>query len=60
MLGVIFIKDHQVTVLGIMDTVRLLDFNENGFIGEWEVIFDRVAERSYLATNRDELSNVMT
>jgi len=40
-----------VTVLGVMDTVRLLDFNENGFIGEWEVIFDRVAERSYVATN---------
>ena len=49
--GVIFIKEHSVTVLGILDSVRLLDFHEGGFIGEWEVIFDKYAERSYVATN---------
>lgn len=59
-LGVIFVKEHTVTVLGIADSVRLLDFNETGFFGEWEVIFDRLAERSYVATNQNSMCDIMT
>lgn len=58
--GVIFIKEHSVTVLGILDSVRLLDFHETGFIGEWEVIFDKNAERSYVATNAHEFPSIST
>jgi len=59
-MGVIFIKEHGVTVLGILDSVRLLDFYEYSFFGEWEVIFDRNAERSYVATNQNGLQDVAT
>lgn len=49
-----------MTVLGILDSMRLLDFEETGFFGEWEVIFDKPAERSYVATNKQELCDVST
>lgn len=47
-----FLKEHGVSVLGILESVRLLDFYEFSFFGEWEVIFDKPAERSYIAINR--------
>ena len=59
-MGVIFIKEHGVTVLGIQESVRLLDYFEFSYFGEWEVIFDRPAERSYVAINRNMVSDLHT
>lgn len=50
--GVLFIQTHGLTVLGCKESVRLLDFFENSFIGEFEVIFKQKAERSYIAINK--------
>jgi len=40
--------------------VRLLDYFEFSYFGEWEVIFDRPAERSYVAINRNMVSDLHT
>lgn len=53
-------KEHGATVLGINESVRLLDFYESSFFGEWEVIFDKPAERSYIAVNKLEARDVAT
>lgn len=47
-------------MLGCKESVRLLDFFENSFIGEFEVIFKQPAERSYVAINRKMSSDVST
>jgi hypothetical protein len=47
-------------VLGIQESVRLLDYFEFSYFGEWEVIFDRPAERSYVAINRNMVSELPT
>jgi hypothetical protein len=52
-LGVIFIKQHGVTVTGVKESMRLLDLYDHSFIGEFEVIFKQPAERSYIAVNRE-------
>lgn len=52
-IGILFIKDFGVTVLGINESIRLLDLFESSFIGEWEVIFNQPVERSYIAINRE-------
>lgn len=59
-IGIMFIKEHGVTALGILDSVRLLDFYEYSFFGEWEVIFETNAERSYVAVNRHSLFDAPT
>jgi len=51
-LGVIFMKDNGVSVLGVKESVRLMDLYDHSFIGEFEVIFKQPAERSYIAVNR--------
>lgn len=51
---------HGVSVLGCKETVRLLDFYENSFIGEFEVIFRQPAERSYTAVNKKKMEDIST
>lgn len=58
--GILFVKEQIVTVLGIKESVRLLDLDENSYFGEWEVIFNKRAERSYIATNINHQSDVFT
>lgn len=50
--GVIFLKEHGISILGINESVRLVDYYENSFIGEFETIFQLHAERSYVAVNK--------
>lgn len=59
-IGIIFVKERGITVLGIMETVRLLDFYEQSYVGEWEVIFQKPAERSYIAMNKNHQSDLQT
>lgn len=47
------IKKNGVTVLGIDGSIRILDLYEESFFGEWEVIFDKPSERSYIAINQN-------
>ena len=37
--GVIFLKENGISILGVNESVRLIDFYENSFIGEFETIF---------------------
>ena len=57
-LGVLFLKEHGVSVLGVKDSMRLMDLYDHSFIGEFEVIFRQPAERSYIAINRQSLFDV--
>lgn len=50
-IGVMFLSLNGATVLGINDSVRILDLYEQSFFGEWEVIFEKPSERSYIAIN---------
>jgi hypothetical protein len=36
---VIFIKENGISILGVNESVRLIDYFENSFIGEFETIF---------------------
>jgi len=49
-----------VTVLSIRDNVRLLDYFESSFLGEFEVIFRQPAERTYIAVNKKMIPTVST
>lgn len=59
-IGIIFVKERGITVLGILESVRLLDFYEQSYVGEWEVIFEKPAERSYIAVNKNHQSDLQT
>lgn len=59
-LGVVFIKEHGVSVLGVKESVRLIDYYDHSFIGVFEVIFRQPAERGYVAVNRRSLIDVVT
>lgn len=47
-------------MLGCKESIRLLDFYECSFIGEFEVIFKTPAERSYVAVNKKMVADVST
>ena len=50
---IMIIKKNGVSVLGIDGNIRILDLFEESFFGEWEVIFDKPSERSYIAINHN-------
>ena len=58
--GIVFIEKNGLTVLGCQEQIRLLDFYESSFVGEFETIFRVVAERSYIAVNKDEIPKMNT
>lgn len=47
-------------MLGVKETVRLLDFYECSFVGEFEVIFKTPAERTYTAVNKKMVEDIST
>lgn len=58
--GIVFIEKNGLTVLGCQEQIRLLDYYEHSFVGEFEVIFRVPAERSYIAVNKDEIPKTNT
>lgn len=38
-IGVIFLKENGISILGVNESIRLIDLYENSFIGEFETIF---------------------
>jgi signal-transduction protein with cAMP-binding, CBS, and nucleotidyltransferase domain len=59
-LGVVFIQTHGVTVLGCNQTIRLLDFYDGSWCGEFESIFRQPAERSFIAVNKQSNTTLST
>ena len=47
-------------MLGCKETIRLLDFYECSWVGEFEVIFKSPAERSFVAVNKKLTLGVST
>lgn len=58
--GIFFIEKNGLTILGCDETIRLMDIYEQGYIGEFESIFNQVAERSCVAVNKKDNASYLT